>query len=522
MNNKQLIITSLALAMISFFLLMVAPELASSQSGTPVGSGFATIQKNWKGTQTATFAIDSVARSYAQSDFWKKYFLEPYPGNNRVKLATLTGHLTSQNLTTNDNIVAKNATIDSSYLISSAFTASGGDSALWKTLTFSYNAKNGEIRAYYRVSDTSGTTDPADETWIAVNIPPTGKGIAKFTINKTAKYLQYKINLGGKSATVDAAAFTAVPVTIVIPTPTPTPSSTTGTGTPSPQSSVSPTPETGTGTMTIVTKKLLSSVDDDTGEVIPSSPNPGASNPFVTPSPGVNKLCFSDQETEPAAGVGLNIKLRTGPTRVDNERTDDDGVWHGLEGAVDDFPVGIYDVSLSDFERTDFKLLALCVSPDDGLHHLRTQINPATKKAALIVRPGQETRLIALYGPRNKPFISMNKFAVEGTLADNLKSRKVLKRIYPGQTFLYLIRYENTGADAKEVVIRDVLTPELLVPEEVEDNFEKYGFTIETDTRQRRVVTKRIDTLTAGEKGSFYIPVALDPDGFGKDSIFTP
>lgn len=425
----------------------------------------------------------------------------------------------------------KNANIDTSYIISSTFTGQNGVLTQWNDMALIVQYPNKDsIQVYYRVSDMGGTDDPNDKDWVRVTDPavvssPCHEGNRKratYKIDRQAKYFQYKIHMRAGATTrnivgdtsakqnVEKIELTAQPLKVVAVTPSPTPTvSATSTADPS------------KGTLTVQTRKLVPNTKTNptptpAGAPLPNfSPTPSPSTAASPKVGNVNPICFDDQDTEPAPAVRLTVNQTAGGNAVlEDQITDDEGNWYGADGEIDQFDAGTYAISFKEYQNTDYKLVAICVTPDDGDHYVKTQTTATNGKATIIVKASSETKVTALYAPRNKPYISMDTFAL------NTKN-KVIRSIMPGQSFRYLIRYENTGGvDAKNVEIQDVIPEQFYVPA-VDNQFaDKSGpFTATLDARGRTIISKKIDSLAPGQKGSITIPVTLRSDAFSLSDI---
>lgn len=452
------------------------------------------------------------------TNFWNNNFspIGQFPGANKFKLAHWPGYIVQKKLKVSKNSIAglRKAALADSYFISDVFQTTARDATSWKMLNLHYKTPaTANIQLYYRVANDDGIEDPNAPDWIPITINEAGTKrviIQKNQIDRLGRSLQFKIHLDNPQAVVSNIALLAQTGGVVTPV---SPS-------PSPGVVVSPSPVAATtGQLTLLTKKLPLNVPSPS----PSPDGPALPDQAATVPPAINPDCFAS-EAEPVPDVRVNLRQTAGGhTRIDDELTDDEGVWHGKGGNVDDFPTGTYTVTFGEFQKNDYQLVALCVSPDDGLHHVKTQTTPSNRQATIIVLPNQETKVTALYAPRTRPFISMNVFALEEDPADTNSSRRILRRIFPGQKLFYFIRYENTGADAKEVVIRNVLTDQLELPEEVvEDAEEKYGFLVSTDSKGRTMITKTVGEVKSKEKGSFTIPVLVRSSGFSQaEASFT-
>lgn len=406
----------------------------------------------------------------------------------------------------------------SSYLISSVLTTSG-DSTNWLDLSVKVNpAQADSVKISYRISDAGGTSDPEDADWIPL-MDPAVKAIscpsekpwkaAEYNLDAVGKYFQYKVEFDKPNIVIARILMNAQPVkkSDVSVSPNPSTSATPGTG-----------GSEGYGTVTIETKKLIltaPSANPATNSTVDlpdlPSPTPTATAANAGGNP-INPICFDEQETDAAANVAFDInQTEGGSTSIRDVTTDDEGLWRGFEEEVDEFPTGTYVIRFKDFERVDYKLVGICVTPDDGKHYLKTQTTPTGGKATIIVRNGENTKVTALYAPRSKPYITMNKFAVNS-------KNKILKSVVPGQAFRYLIRYENTGdSDAKGVTIEDIIPEQFYVPDVDNETLDsvKSGFTTSIDALGRTKITRKIGDLKKGQKGSFVIPVVMRPDAFG-------
>lgn len=430
--------------------------------------------------------------------------------------------------------------ISQSYLISQAYTLDGTQEINWTRMKIMFKQPlPGTITLYYRTFDdpSQATDSPTSSSWIQVSDPNTldvteddctNSQIAAYRIEKKAKYFQYKVHVSmtkvkGKNVKqeVRRVSVFAEQGNSVVVTPSPNPSS-----------SVTPSPVTsgGNGTITVLTRYMPLDEDADDSNATPSPAASGPALPELTPSPNALPSVDPSQphpgcdNSDPAVDVKIKLKQLTGgSTRIEDEQTDEDGQWRGLNGGVDQFPSGSYDLSFGDFEKNDYKLVAYCVIPDDGQHHLKTQADPSTGKITILVKPGSETKVIALYGARTRPYISMNKFAIDAkSLQDaTSKPQKVLRVIYPGQSFIYRIKYKNTSdTDAKNVLIQDVIPSEFEIPDEVlNDENDTYGLTVGVDAQRRTLIKKLIPEIKKGEEGSIYIPVTLRADAFVEDDL---
>lgn len=428
--------------------------------------------------------------------------------------------------------------IDTAYLISQPFTINllNADNTInWDRLNISFAREAaGSIKLYYRVFDTEAeATDSATASdWIEVADPSTvspvkdgcesGYLVSGYRINKTGKYFQYKIHLSKtkKGSQTVGQNVTRIGIygdeqSVVVANPTPTPTSTpTGSLTPSPEAS-------GVGKITLVTRYL-------TPPPAAATPSPVASGPALpnlttpTPSPiaspdATNPACTDDGEIAPDVPVKVK-QLTNGSFVAEDETTDDEGMWQGLDGEIDEFPNGNYQITFGAFQNATHKLVGFCVTPDNGLHYYKTQADPATGKITIIVRPGLETKVVALYGLRSLPYISMSKLAIDAKTIEQATTsqQRVMKIVYPGQSFLYRIKYTNTSdTAAKNVLIQDVLPKEFDVPDEVLNDVDnKYNVTLDIDAQGRTIIKRQIPELKAKEEGVIYIPVTLRASAF--------
>lgn len=435
------------------------------------------------------------------------------------------------------------ANIDSAYLISQPFTIDllNADNTInWSKMNLSFAREAaGSIKVYYRVfNDPAQATDSATASdWVEVADPNTlspvkdncenGFVTSGYRIDKTGKYFQYKVHLakvkknGGsvnQSITKIALYGAEMSNVVVATTPTPTASiSANPTGnTPSPEVS-------GMGKITLMSRVLSDQASptptpSSTSSIaLPNLTTPSPTTvPTITPNPN-DTLCGQDVETAP--NVGLKIKqLTNGSFSDDDQQTDDEGIWQGMDGEVDEFQNGNYQITFGAYQNSVYKLVAFCVTPDDGLHYYKTQADPATGKITIIVRAGSETKVVALYGKRSQPHITMEKMAIDSKTLEQAKAKqqRVLNRLYPGQQFMYRINYTNTSdTAAKDIVIYDVIPKEFEVSSDLLDDTDgKYGVTVEIDAQRRNVIKKTITELKPQETGVIYIPVTLRSDAF--------
>lgn len=506
---------------------------------SPAGKLYTVKQKEWKKlTSSTTVPIEKMSR------FETGKVCDDYSGGKATKPLWSNFSQRSSNIRLADSGATlrgtRNADLESAYLISSPFSTDA-QTAQWKEFSVLFKRKDtNTIKLAYRVGDRA-TTDQNDSSWLELSDPTTASTkrcgnfyLTTYRVDVVGKVFQYKVNLVSAKADQDIRqmALTAQPGTLNgNPTPTPTGDpSANPTGNPSSQPSGNPTTNpssqpTGVGKVTIMTKYIVDSrptlpsgqVDEFTGSSGPALPDLGDSttNAGTTPVTPIS-YCSDLSSAEPAAEVSFSGKLTGGSTSFLDQQTDIDGTWRGIDGEVDEFPSGTYTVNFGDFNRSEYKLVDFCVSPDDGQHHLQSQTDPVTKKATIIVKPGQETKLTAVYGIRSKPYITLNKFAVDGPLDNGGAVRKVMRIVYPGQSFLYRVDYTNSGeSDASNVVILDVLASELAIPEDQLDVIlEKYGISVQLDAKRRTLIKKTVGTLKKGETGSMYIPVTLRADAF--------
>jgi uncharacterized repeat protein (TIGR01451 family) len=456
--------------------------------------------------------------------------------------------------------------ITDKYVVSDCIAADDEVPMKWENFGFTMKAKsNATLRVYYRVMDSCPTDDMAGGEWTRLDISNgfTGAGFSglnigsnvgsaiftppvdnsssqasrggitdllgnfqykaknyKTAINKNGKFFQYKINIKGKTTQIHTISLNAEPVGGgSTSTPKPTPSaSTTATATPS-------SGPAGEGKILIQTRYLVDEASDAAtsptpsgGPILPTgSPK---SSPTATASANantVNPLCYGDQNIESAANVALPLikASKADGIKIEDEETDDDGEWTGLNGEEDSFPADTYSVTFGDYDATTYKLVAFC-DPDND-HLIRSQSDPKTKKATFSVKNGQKSTVIALYAKRTMPYISMNKYAVPGDIVSGVAT-KILRIVYPGQKFNYLIRYTNTGGEAaKDLVIRDVIPAEFDVdPTQGDTPDSKLKFA--PDPRGGTLVTATLGNLAAGATGTLQIKVTLKSDAFDETS----
>lgn len=399
--------------------------------------------------------------------------------------------------------------VDESYIVSNVFTAAEGDAGRFTDLTILYDEPDkNALKISYRASNEPLPAIHAPADWIDLPDPQANSAesctknvrIAKYPLDVTKKYFQYKVNVV-KGQEFRAAWFDIQGMKALAVEPTPNPTA-----------SADPSKDGDTGLLSITTKKLVTVAATATpsAALLPPSPIPSATPSNVPAKP--NPACFSNQNTEPAANVPIALRqIEGGSTKVEDEQTDEDGLWSGVNEEQDDFPVGTYLLKWGDFEKNEYKLVDICVSPNDGtnIKYSGTSIS-GDARATFSIKKDQETKITLLYAKRDNPYIAMTKFAVN-------QQNKIIRLIYPGSNFRYLIRYENTGeADALDVVIRDVIPQELyVVGSESQDIKEKATYDVELDALGRTIITRRLGKLVRGQRGSLIIPVIARPTAFG-------
>lgn len=425
------------------------------------------------------------------------------------------------------------------YFISDAFTTQAGDSTLWQIFHFSYKPLSDAVHLYYRVDDEGSTSDPNDSNWIPVEYggtdaagkkQPKKTGTVKLNINQIGKYFQYMFKFettqasgNGRSkkiqSSVDSLGLTAQPLNKRDDGPAPD-------VTPSPTTEPSPSedPAEQTGTMKIYTKKFVVNAEPTDEPLTEASDGPSLPDTTTvstpTPPTKIDTSCSGTSPTEPADNIAFTLKQKAGDRfEWPDESTDDDGYWDVTEDGTDAFATGTYEIKFGPIDDSDYKLVAICVAPDDGLHHLKTLTNPLTGIATIIIRGNQETRVTAFYGPKDKPHIVMNKYAVANEVGPE-KSRKVLRVLYPGQKFSYLINWKNTGDQAKNVRVLDVLPDQVVLDEAALEAANDETIQPSRDNRGRLMVTKTFTgAIAAGAQGSFLIPVQVKDKAFEPDTI---
>lgn len=455
-----------------------------------------------------------------------RYFFSLFGGGNENDLQCIGDdekiayqwmqYMTKKGITFNNDkgaiVGGKGKKIAENYLISNVFTSQRGDAAEWRNISMiTQSSRSKAYKLYYRVSDEGGTNDANDAGWVELKKPnfkdsPCHKGQKKavYNLKATGKYFQYKVHILGTKENVGKIQFKMQPL-----------KQTNGSGvTPVPSPSVSATPATDTGKLTITTKKLIAqkksaTPDPSSGVLLPPSPVTSAK---PSPSNEPHPACFSNKDTEPAANVPIRLRQVDGETKIEDEQTDEDGIWQGLNGNRDDIPVGTYILNWGDYENEDYKLVDICVSPNDGsmVRRTETSVTGGNQRATILIKKSIETKITLLYALRDKPYITMNKFAIDA-------KGKVIRTIIPGTRFRYAIRYENTGdADAKEVAIKDLFAEQFTVLGANNQTLDSIkDVQVERDAFGRTQVTKKIGTLKKGEKGTLVIPVLLRADAFG-------
>lgn len=468
--------------------------------------------------------LDSLADVPAAPKTWTRFFDQEFPdvaGEKKVLwhrfLLIKRGQATFQESAITRPIrgfsASKKEAINTNYLISDLFATNADQTTQWLTLQMDYKASNAnKLKLAYRITDDERTDDPNASDWVEVPLTYSRTKLqsVKHQLNQTGKYLQYKIHLVGPDSRVENIGIHAQPVAAAVPSPSTPPAS------PSPETSASPAPG-GEGHLTIMTKYIIG---EETATAPPASSGPVL--PSTNPTPLIpdnpTNPC-ENQSTDAAANVPLDVKLidtaQPDPINLTSQQTDEDGRWQGLDGEIDSFPTGTYEISFGDWQRTDFRLVAFC--DPQNRHLLQTRSNPTNRRATVVVRAGQTSQLIALFALRTNPYVMMNKFAVPLTPGSDGKL-KVLRLVFPGLRFNYLIKYENTGGEiAKDVVIRDVIPAELDVADVDDDTLR-----LAPDARGGTLMTKTIGDLTVGQKGSFVIPVTLKADAFTSFGVLAP
>ncbi len=460
------------------------------------------------GTQVAGENSDCYAYRAGETDI-KTYFWEKYLGS--------AGNLVPS---TNGWRIAGNG--DSS-LISSVITTSL-DTNNWEMMSVSHHERGktpfGDVKVYYHVSDDPTPLTKADDpNWIGLADPTTSDpgcgtdGFQKALYNLNVehkKYFQYRIQLldDDREAEVTAVSILLQPVDRKLkPSPSPSPSPT-------------PTP-TDEGRLMVQTVKMVVASPKPT----PTTGTGGNSAPLpnLTPTPTPQsaqqkkdekqakqkKFCQGKISVDPADNVGFDLKQLTGgEARIKDQVTDADGEWNGIIDDIHELKMGTYEIRFGEYQPKDYKLVALCVTPDSSDYYVKTKLDIRRSTAVIKIRgKGKATTITALYAPRTKPYVALSKFAVD-------QSNKLMQKVFLGQSLRYIIRYENTGdSDAYDLVIQDIIPEQFYVPENVvaQNRDLKYGL----DILKRVTITKKIPLLKKGEKGSITIPVTFRPDAFG-------
>ncbi len=413
------------------------------------------------------------------------------------------------------------------YLISATLTSDRADVPLWQYLDLTFDEPMSRlpdsIVVSYRVSDKGGTSDPDDKGWITLSNQGTVDMVcqrdgdinySRYKIDRRGKYFQYKLDLDNKEShrpinqRILNVGVWAQPMKKTEVTDT--------------SKDKAKAKDKKKGHLTLVTEKIISddkkATPSPTGPPLPT-PTPStqvSTSPTKSKTNGVDNDCFKKQKTDPAASVPIGLKqLKGGETKIEDEKTDADGEWTGLDDKVDKFVPGTYEVTFGDFEKDQYKLVAICVKPDDGKNFLRTKLDISRGKASFILNEGKDLEIVALYAPRNLPYISLDKFAVN-------KDKKIMRFIVPGQEVEYVVRYQNNGAAvANNVVIRDVIPEQYFVSEKLAE--ESNGkLELDIDVLGRSIISRRIKELKPGEKGSFTIPATLRPTAFAKSENDLP
>lgn len=493
----------------------VTPTLSPSLSPSPSAPSDAKFESSgstvrifqgWWTKRTANTTAQAYESLTSKSDIGpclKKKYAEP-------KSVDLTEYADSKGLAVSKTQLAGRPLIDNNYLISKPLTSKDAATSRWINLTIGFrNPKKlteKTLKFYYRVSDSAGTLDAKASDWIEVPNPTDNPStecngniyLASYQLDRVGKFFQYKVNLGAGQQVANVWV-DVEPGKTVAPSPSPTLA-------PSASPTATASAGAGTGKLLIAARRILPST------ATPVSPSPSVALPDATATPtatpAASDPCVDATETEELAEIKLNLRQTVGGSvKIDDQVTDGNGQWQGLDGEIDEFKVGTYTVTYGEYAPNDYKLVAFCVEPNDGLHHVKTQTIVSTRKATLLVKSGVTTKLTALYGLKTKPYVVLNKFAVDAT-------GKVIRVIYPGQSFRYLIRYENTSeGTAKNVVIKDVIPAQFGLADSYLDSTENLQAT--TDSQGRTVLSYTIGDLAKGQKGSLTIPVSLRADAFG-------
>lgn len=475
-----------------------------------------------------------------------------YRWNNSYKLNGVANIATRGDQNQVGIVGINGRSLKNSFVISHGLTFDTGPIVRWDGIDIEFDKDVADtLKVYYRLFDdpSSATKKANDPSWIELADPTTVDPIdcgstymARYRVDRNAKYIQYKFHVVSKKVRgrvqkqvvrrINIGGTTLRNITIS-PSPSPLPSPTVSVS-PTPIDEITPTPTAGgKGRITVLTKVLNiptpspSPTDeaDGDGPLLPPSSSPSAA---ATPSvPPVSSLCFSQYDTEPAPEVELTVKEKRSDGFVgEDQLTDDEGVWRGLDDQRDEFNAGRYDVTFGDHNPDELALVAFCVEPNDDRYYVQTAMDVKKKLAAINVLPGAETRLIALYAPRSKPFVKLEKFALAGSIDKDgniidEKVRKKLKTVNPGQIFLYRIAYENnavagaTEGDAKNILIQDVIPEGLELPDVVVENPELYDIEIRYHTaKNQTIVSRKVDILKPGETGYIDIPVRVNASLF--------
>lgn len=505
----------------------VTPTPVASEEGSPV----VLTQRNWSSKRDNSNPVNISERgrevvndsecSTEPNESVRSVAWKTFRRREKVSLVNDGGQLKGQN-----GVKLKDA-----YVISDTFTITEDGSGTWRAISVVANQFNDDqIKVYYRISDEGGTNNPNDAGWTLLKKPVSEKGdkcemgrVIRYSIDKPGKYLQYKIHLVGKGIfrpqTVSRVKISANTATKVVTTPTPT-----ATPTPTPSGNNTPVPA-GEGYLKIMTKRIVGTgastgtptPASSSGPLLPTSPTP-STNPTPSSSPSSTTICSTNNQTEMVANVPLSIKeLKSGGEQgvvMESQQTDEDGLWQGLNGERDTLPAGNYQVNFGEYDRENYRLVALC--DPENLYIINSQSSEADRKAVVRIANGKTTNLIALYAPRQSPYVKMEKYALPALNADGTLSgaQKVLRLIYPGQAFTYYISYENTGGEvAKDVKISDVIPGEMVVNEELA--LEIYpNMSMSLDPRGGTLVTIPLGDLAAGQKGGIRLPVRLKADVF--------
>lgn len=406
----------------------------------------------------------------------------------------------------------------------------------WQRFTFLHKtSKARNLKVAYRVSDAGGTLNPNAADWQNITLTKF-KADKLIRVNRDlkvkGKYFQFKfVQQGLRQSYVRDIGVLAQPLVTTLPSATPSPTvSPSVSPSPSPTSSITPSPSANAvGTIEVTALELI--VPSDRPSPSPSAgvtaiPNPrtGKSpllptgSPAPTPTPSIdpdqpNPKCLSDYGSEPLEGASFHIGPANGdPSLAVQQTTDDQGVWQGER------PAGNYKLTFAPLQPERLVLVAFC--DDNTGRVLFSLTDPTTRIATVRVDPGQETRLIALYGPRTTPHIYIEKFATALPSGNAATAKRVLRLVYLGQRFNYTLNYKNTGGEvAKGVTIYDVIPPELEVDINVLDD-EEGGLKLDPDARGGTLVTKEVGDLPAGEGGTITIPVTVKVDAFDTANDF--